>query len=31
MTIEVDQNIEEAILNELEQLDSIEKVTTIVE
>ncbi|EOR26616.1 MULTISPECIES: L-serine ammonia-lyase, iron-sulfur-dependent subunit beta [Niallia] len=31
MTIEVDQNIEEAILKELEQLDSIEKVTTIVE
>lgn len=31
MTIEVDQNIEEPILKELEQLDSIEKVTTIVE
>ncbi|WP_400247153.1 L-serine ammonia-lyase, iron-sulfur-dependent subunit beta [Niallia sp. JL1B1071] len=31
MTIEVDQNIEESILKELEQLDSIEKVTTIVE
>lgn len=31
MTIEVDQNIEESILKELEELDSIEKVTTIVE
>ncbi|WP_445488324.1 L-serine ammonia-lyase, iron-sulfur-dependent subunit beta [Niallia sp. 03133] len=31
MTIEVDQNIEEAILKEIEKLDSIEKVTRIVE
>lgn len=31
MTIEVDQNIEDSILRELEGLDCIEKVTTIVE
>ncbi|GKU82432.1 L-serine ammonia-lyase, iron-sulfur-dependent subunit beta [Niallia sp. NCCP-28] len=31
MTIEVDQNIDEAILKEIENLEAIEKVTTIVE
>jgi len=31
MTIEVDQNIDEAILKEIESLEAIEKVTTIVE
>ncbi|PKG25207.1 L-serine ammonia-lyase, iron-sulfur-dependent subunit beta [Niallia nealsonii] len=31
MTIEVDQNIDEVILKEIESLEAIEKVTTIVE
>jgi len=31
MTIEVDQNIDEAIIKEMESLDVIEKVTTIVD